>query len=100
MDDILLCHACKGFNPSIAADFDFVLPGNVSASSPIIGEDFIFRGRLQMYFTEKGFIFDAHVEINPVLEPELVVPVFVSIFPNHINLRDHPWFHTLYYLPM
>ena len=46
-----------------------------------------------MYFTDK-VLFNIRVEINPVLETELVVPMFVSrsIFLININLRYHPWF--------
>ena len=81
MEDILFCHNCKPHSePITVAHFDFVWSEDASEDLSMTGEDLIFDGLLIIYLTGDRILFDAAVFMKPILEPELRLPVFVSIY--------------------
>ena len=83
MEDILFCHNCKPHSePTTVAHFDFVWSddADIYVDSSMTREDLIFDGLLSIYLTDDRILFYAGVFMKPIPEPELRLPVFVSIY--------------------
>ena len=81
MEDILFCHNCKPHSePTTVVHFDSVWSEDASADFSKTREDLIFDGLLIIYLTDDRILFDAGVFMKPIPEPELRLPVFVSIY--------------------
>ena len=82
MEDILFCHNCKSHSePTTVAHFDFVWSGDASADIfSMTREDLIFDGLLTIYLTDDRILLMDNVFMKPIPEPELRLPLFVSIY--------------------